>query len=240
MIKRLLRKPVFVVAVLAIIAAACASTVLVINNAEASKGDDPRLAAVTTAPPTTATTAPHLTRRAPVTTTTEPLPVPEAPPADPYAPVNLTQIGTITIPKIGLVHPIFEGITLTVIDHGPGHWPGSAMPGHRGNTVFPGHRVTHTHPFLNLDQLAPGDAVIFTTADGTFTYQVTGIQIVRPTDTWVVDQTPTPTFTLIACHPKHSAAQRIVVKGKLVASQPSHGVVSGVQDAARAAQRAGI
>ena len=30
-----------------------------------------------------------------------------------------------------------------------------------GNAVFAGHRVTHTHPFLDVDQLAPGDQVIF-------------------------------------------------------------------------------
>ena len=49
-------------------------------------------------------------------------------------------------------------------------------------------------------------------------YKVTGTQIVYPTDLCVIDPTPTPTITLIACHPKHSAAQRIVVKGKLVAT----------------------
>jgi sortase A len=236
-IRRLLRRPIFIAVAIAIVAAACASTALVINNNAAAHSDDPRLSLPAA---TTATTAPHFARHPAVTATTEPLPQPEAPPSDPYAPVNLVQIGTITIPKIGLVHPIFEGITLTVIDHGPGHWPGSAMPGHRGNTVFPGHRVTHTHPFLNLDQLAPGDAVIFQTADGTFTYQVTTIQIVKPTDMWVTDATPTPTMTLIACHPKHSAAQRIVVKGKLVKSQPSGGVVSGVQNAAQRAQQLGV
>jgi sortase A len=236
-IRRLFRRPVFVIVALAIVAAACASTAVVINNNSSSRVDDPGLSLPSA---TTVTTAPHFARHPSVSTTTEPLPQPQAPPSDPYAPVNLTQIGTITIPKIGLVHPIFEGITLTVIDHGPGHWPGSAMPGHRGNTVFPGHRVTHTHPFLNLDQLSPGDAVIFRTADGTFTYQVTSIQIVKPTDMWVTDPTPTPTFTLIACHPKHSAAQRIVVKGKLVSSQPSGGVVAGVQNAAQRAQQLGI
>jgi sortase A len=236
-IRRLVRRPIFIAVAIAIVAAACASTALVINNNAAARNDDPRLSL----PATTASTAvAHFARHPLVTTTTEPLPQPEAPPSDPYAPVNLTQIGTITIPKIGLVHPIYEGITLTVIDHGPGHWPGSALPGHRGNTVFPGHRVTHTHPFLNLDQLAPGDAVIFRTGDGTFTYQVTSIQIVKPTDMWVTDPTPTPTMTLIACHPKHSAAQRIVVKGKLVAAQPSGGVVSGVQNAAQRAQQLGV
>ena len=49
-----------------------------------------------------------------------------------------------------------------------------AMPGQRGNLVVPGHRVTHTHPFLDLDQLAPGDQVVFHMPNGQFIYAVTG------------------------------------------------------------------
>ena len=169
------------------------------------------------APVTTTTVAPTTTTAPPTTTTTRPLPQPTPPPANPYADVPVTQIGTIAIPKIGLLHPIFQGVWLTVVDHGPGHWPGSAMPGRVGNSVFAGHRVTHTHPFLNLDQLAVGDKVIFDMSYGVFTYAVTSITIVLPDDIGITDPTPTPTITLFACNPKHSAAQRIVVKGKLVA-----------------------
>jgi sortase A len=170
------------------------------------------------APPVTTTTiAPTTTTVPPTTTTTRPLPRPTAPPANPYADVPVTQIGTISIPKIGLVSPIFQGVWLTVVDHGPGHWPGSAMPGRIGNSVFAGHRVTHTHPFLNLDQLATGDKVIFDMPGGVYTYAVTTITIVQPEDLGITDPTHTPTITLFACNPKHSAAQRIVVKGKLVA-----------------------
>jgi sortase A len=147
--------------------------------------------------------------------------MPRDAPSDPYANVPVRQIGTVTIPKIGLATPIYEGIWLTVIDHGPGHWPGSAVPGQRGNTVFAGHRVTHTHPFLNIDELAPGDRVIFTMPDGVFTYAVTGTTIVAPDQISIVYPTTTPTMTLFACHPKHSAAERIVVKGKLVSSRPT-------------------
>ena len=32
-------------------------------------------------------------------------------------------------------------------------WPGSAVPGQLGNAVFAGHRVTHTHPFLRINEL---------------------------------------------------------------------------------------
>jgi sortase A len=234
------RRFAVVAGIVALVAGACASTAIVITRADA-RDDDPSMASAVVSTVASSTTLPPTTaKRAPVTTTTVPLPVPEAPPADPYANVPVTQIGTIEIPKIGLVHPVYEGITLTVIDHGPGHWPGSAMPGHLGNAVFPGHRVTHTHPFLNLDLLAPGDEVIFHMADGDFTYAVTGTQIVTPKDLWVVDQTREKTMTLIACHPKHSAAQRIVVKGKLVRSTPSAAVVAGARDASQRAARAGL
>jgi len=203
-----------VLAAVSAIVIACSASIVAATRGE---GAPVRVAApvtTTTAARPTPTTAP---RR--VTTTTAPLPMPEDSPADPYADVPVRRIGTITIPKIGLVYPIFEGVWLTVIDHGPGHWPGSAEPGQRGNTVFAGHRVTHTHPFENLDQLAPGDKVVFTMPNGVFTYAVTRTLIVRPDDMWVVYPSPTRTMTLFACHPKHSAAERIVVKGKLVHSR---------------------
>jgi sortase A len=216
------RRAVLFLAALVMIVTASASTAFVFTRADAGSGaeDDPVLVAESTtsstAPPTTKAPKPR-----PTTTTTVPLPVPEPPPDDPYEDVPVRQIGTITIPKIGLEHAVYEGVWLTVLDVGPGHWPGTAMPGRRGNTVFPGHRVTHSHPFLDLDRLVPGDEVVFHMPDGTFTYAVTGTQIVVPTDMWVIDQTPEKTMTLIACHPKHSARQRIVVKGNLVRSEPA-------------------
>jgi sortase A len=158
-------------------------------------------------PPTTVTT---------VAAAPAPRTRPVPPPANPTARTPIVKIGEIRIPKIGLVHPIFEGVTLTVIDHGPGHWPGSAVPGQLGNAVFAGHRVTHTHPFRNLDQLVPGDEIQFVMADGTYTYRMTKQQIVSPSDTWIVNPTPTATVTLFGCHPPGSAKQRIVIRGDYV------------------------
>ena len=181
---------------------------------------DDQAAARPVAAPTTTTVSTTTTTVKPKTTTTlAPLPQPQPAPLDAYANVPIAQVGSIAIPKINLLHPIFEGVWLTVVDHGPGHWPGSAMPGHRGNAVFAGHRVTHTHPFLDLDLLAPGDKVIFDMLDGTFTYAITSITIVQPEDLHIITPTVTPTITLFACNPKHSAAQRIVVKGRLISSK---------------------
>ena len=132
-------------------------------------------------------------------------------PADPYAAEPVVKIGTIQIPKIGLVSDLYQGVTLRNIDNGPSHWPGTALPGEAGNAVFAGHRVTHTHPFRDIDQLVPGDTVIFTVAGVVTTYVVTGHEVVVPTDMAVVAQTATPTATLFACHPPHYATYRYVV-----------------------------
>jgi sortase A len=124
------------------------------------------------------------------------------------------------IPRIGLDHPVFEGIDLRVIDHGPGHWPGTPLPGQHGNVVFAGHRVTHSHPFLHIDELTPGDQVIFHTAAGTSVYEVTEHLIVYPKDIWITKPTPESIVTFFGCHPPHSAAQRYVVRAKLVSASP--------------------
>lgn len=156
------------------------------------------------------------------TTTTETtLPVPQLPqpqdsPKNPYEKVPVNKYGTIEIPKISVAAEVYEGVSLTVLNVGPGHWPGTADAGGYGNMVIAGHRVTHSKPFRNIDKLNPGDEIIVTTSDGRFTYKVSGHDIVYPKDIWIVDQTPGYRLTLFACHPPGSAAQRYVIYADLV------------------------
>lgn len=159
----------------------------------------------------TSTTSTSTTSTTTSTTVPVTLPNPEDPPADPNAAVPVVAVGTIEIPKIGVTKTMYEGITLTTLNHGPGHWPGTAMPGHQGNVVIAGHRVSHDKPFRNIDQLVPGDQVILTTDEGRFVYQVTGTDIVYPDALWIINQTADYTATLFACHPAGSTRQRIVV-----------------------------
>jgi sortase A len=169
----------------------------------------------TTVAPTTSTTLAPTTTIAP-TTVPETLPEqPVAPPSDPRGYEDQVQLGGISIPKLGVNAPLLEGIRLTTLDNGPGHWPGTAMPGQVGNVVVAGHRTSHGAPFRNIDQLVPGDVVNFTTAAGVIEYTVTGTQIVQPDAIWIVDPTATPTATLFACHPPGSTRQRIVVNLEL-------------------------
>src|SRR5882757_8503573 len=176
------KRSIATLSALAIVIAAALSTAAVLNRgtARAAGEDDspllvPSRSSTTANPSTTVKTIPSTSTTHATTTTVDlaKLPHPLPPPADPYAAGPIVQVGSIQIPKIGLLHQVFEGITLTVIDHGPGHWPGSAMPCQRGNAVFPGHRVTHTHPFLDLDLLSPGDQIVFHMPGKDCVYKIT-------------------------------------------------------------------
>jgi sortase A len=166
-------------------------------------------AATTTAAATIATTTIPVTAAATTAPATT-LPTPVAPPAE-DAKEPLADLGHIEIPKLNVSADLFEGIALSTLDHGPGHWPGTAMPGQIGNVVVAGHRTSHSKPFRYIDKLEEGDLVTFTVAGTTYNYVVTGHEIVDPSAVHIVDQTAGPTATLFACHPPGSVAERYVV-----------------------------
>ncbi len=148
--------------------------------------------------------------------TPPPLPIPEAVPENPHADTAQNVIGTLEIARINISADIQEGITLTAINRGPGHWPGTAMPGELGNVVIAGHRTTYSKPFNRLNELEPGDLVTMTTPDGIFTYRVRGIVIVPGDAIDIAQQSYAHTATLFACHPPGSARERIVAKLQLL------------------------
>lgn len=131
-------------------------------------------------------------------------------------------IGRIEIPNLGLDVPLNEGISLTSIDFGPSHWPGTAMPGGTtGNVVVAGHRVTHTRPFRHIDTLVPGDEIIFTVNGVRSVYEMTSHEVVTPKQVSIAYPTSEPTATLFACHPPGSARYRYVVYAALVSTAPA-------------------
>jgi len=201
--------PLVVVALLVVVLAGCAAPAPAVKaRGEASP---PALQPLVIAPPTTSRYAdPTLPPPGP------PLPVPIPIPKDSYAPEPVVELGTMEIPKLGLKHRMFQGVTLHNIDRGPSHWTGSALPGEMGNVVVAGHRSTESQPFRHIDALVPGDRVIFTVRGDRTTYRVTGHLVVRPSDSWIANQTHAHTATLYACHPVGSVAERYVVRMELV------------------------
>ena len=173
-------------------------------------------AAARTTTSTSGSTTPASTTTLAATTTTIALPVP-APVPDAGTIEPIIEMATLEIPKIGIAKTMFEGVTLGTLDHGPGHWPGSALPGQIGNMVIAGHRMSHDRPFRDLDLLVPGDEMVLTDATGRHVYRVVRTEIVEPNALWILDQTPASTATLFACHPKGSTRQRIVVHLELAA-----------------------
>jgi len=189
------------------------------KQAEASRA--PR-GTTSTVPTTIGTTASVAPTAPPTTGVAQPVTSDIAPPK-PGEP-----IGVITIPKIGAEFVSFEGVDLNYLSKGPGHFPGTPFPGQAGNAALAGHRTTWAAPFNRIDELEPGDQIQIETVQGKFHYEVLpqlgptpdttiGYRIVQPSQTEILDQPAGQNLlTLMACHPKYSAAQRIVVVAKLV------------------------
>ena len=192
--------------------AACSSSKAAAPTSAATASTSTSTSSTTTTnePASTTTDTATTTTQAATTTTTETVPVPKAAP-QPYAAEPRVLLGSIEIPKLGVKKDLLEGVSLTVLNQGPGHWPGTAMPGHTGNVVVAGHRTSHDRPFRYIDQLVPGDQVVFTTKDGRFVYKVTGSEVVDPTAIRIIDQTPAHTATLFACTPPGSTRYRLVI-----------------------------
>lgn len=130
------------------------------------------------------------------------------------------RVFTLRIPAIDVVETVRAGMDLAVIDQGPAHWVGTASPGRLGNVVLAGHRTTHSRPFYALDRLEYGDLVYLTDGSGfDVIYRVVETFIVEPDEVWITYDNGQALLTMFACHPKGSAAQRIVVRATLVAGR---------------------
>lgn len=121
-----------------------------------------------------------------------------------------------------------EGTDKDDLKAGPGHYLGTPFPGQKGNASIAGHRVTYGAPFHRIDELVPGDLISMYTQQGDFTYRVLpppadfagekgpAHWIVPPSDVSVLEDFGDNRLTLTACHPKYSAAKRIIVAAELV------------------------
>jgi sortase A len=136
---------------------------------------------------------------------------------------NGSALARLEIARIGRDDIVVAGVRTSDLKRGPGHFPDTPLPGQLGNSAIAGHRTTYGAPFFDVDDLQPGDEIIATTLSGRFTYRVTEQRIVASNEYWVVATTdPTKaTLTLISCHPKYTAQQRIVIFSELVASESS-------------------
>jgi sortase A len=119
----------------------------------------------------------------------------------------------IRIPAIDVDVVVVEGITPSALRAGAGHYPQTALPCEEGNMAIAGHRTTYGKPFGNIDRLKAGDTIELTTPVGGCVYRLAKAPfVVPPTDITVLNNTAERTLTLTTCHPKGSAAQRLIVQ----------------------------
>ncbi len=108
-------------------------------------------------------------------------------------------------------------MTIPLLRNGAGHMPTTPLPGQPGNSVISGHRTTYGAPFHNLDVLEVGDRIEVETALGVHVYEVRVEPfIVKPTELWVAGPRAGAWLTLTTCHPKFSAAERLIIQAELV------------------------
>ena len=161
-----------------------------------------------------------------------------------------TGIANLYIPRLGPDYhfTIVEGTDAASLEKGPGHYDGTALPGGIGDFAVAGHRVGKGEPFLNLDQLQPGDPVVVETAKTWYVYTVlgdvatknlavadaqgvVGREVVPPSDGRVILPVPnhagvTPTralMTMTTCTPKFTATDRMIVHANLTGTFASTG-----------------
>ena len=131
----------------------------------------------------------------------------------------------LTIPVLNLSKTVVSGVGVEALRKGPGHYSYTPLPGMPGNSAIAGHRTTWGAPFGDINKLEPGDEILIQTVQGSFTYRVVeqmggrGHFIISPYRLDVLDQnfdTHPNRLTLISCHPKLTARQRIIVVAELV------------------------
>jgi sortase A len=125
-------------------------------------------------------------------------------------------IGRLTIPRLHVAAMVREGDEDRTLDLALGHIPHTALPGESGNVGVAGHRDTF---FRSLEQIRSDDVIHFETLEGTFTYQVASLKIVRPESVEVLEPGKQPELTLVTCYPFNyvgSAPKRFIVKASQI------------------------
>jgi len=124
-------------------------------------------------------------------------------------------IALLTVRRLSLQAPVFEGSDEPVLNRGVGRIIETARPGEAGNIGIAGHRDGF---FRCLKDIQIGDRIELATPNQRFTYTVEAIRVVNPEDVDVLMPRSRPALTLVTCYPFYfigSAPQRFIVHASI-------------------------
>jgi sortase A len=128
-------------------------------------------------------------------------------------------LAVLSIPRLRLDVPVFEGTDELTLNRGAGRIVGTAQLGERGNIGIAAHRDGF---FRSLKDVRPGDRVELAQLRHKFVYTVDNISVVDPSDVTVLQVRPQPSLTLVTCYPFYfigDAPQRYIVQASLANSE---------------------
>jgi sortase A len=130
-------------------------------------------------------------------------------------------LAVLSVSKLGLCVPVFNGTDAMTLNRGAGRISGTARPGERGNIGIAAHRDSF---FRGLKDVEVGDRIELAALNQKFVYTVDNIAVVAPSDVSVLRARSRPSLTLVTCYPFYfvgDAPQRYVVQASLVDSEPT-------------------
>jgi sortase A len=133
--------------------------------------------------------------------------------------LKLAPIAVISIRRLRLDVPVFEGTDGLTLNRGAGRIIGTAEFGHEGNIGIAGHRDGF---FRGLEDVRMGDQIELAVPQQRYVYTVDNITIVRPDDVDVLRARSRPSLTLVTCYPFYllgAASQRYIVQASLTNSE---------------------
>ena len=126
-------------------------------------------------------------------------------------------LGYITIPKIDVNLPIYNGTSQDVLSKGVGHMEQSSYPlgGESTHCVLTGHRgLPSAKIFTDLDQMKNGDIFLIHVLGKTLAYKVDQIKTVLPEESSELDIIEGEDHvTLVTCTPYGVNTHRLLIRG---------------------------
>ena len=123
-------------------------------------------------------------------------------------------LAILTIDKLNIQVPVYNGTEEVNLNRGVGRIKGTARTDGKGNLGIAGHRDGFFRP---LKDIVVGDSMELLTTKGVVNYKVTSIVIVDPGDVSVLAPTKKATITLVTCYPFYfvgHAPKRYIVKAE--------------------------